>query len=167
MIKFIGILIAATIITSQIQAAEINSNMFEDEAACMQYNVYHEGRGLGRNEQLLIGLTTLERVKSKDYPNTVCGVVWQHNNKGTAQFSWTKDGKSDRIHDRKAWDRLTPIVDILMIAKNNPDVILLPADMEENEIVGMMWYHAQYVNPRWAKNLTLVASKNGHKYYKR
>jgi hypothetical protein len=50
--------------------------------------------------QAAVAYVMLNRVRSPDYPDTICGVVWQ---KG--QGSWTEDGRHDRLTDLDALDR--------------------------------------------------------------
>ncbi len=68
------------------------------EMRCLALNVYFEARGEPAEGQLAVAMVTMNRVKSRHYPNSVCGVVWQKR-----QFSWTHDGKSDRPTDKRAW----------------------------------------------------------------
>lgn len=42
---------------------------------------------------------TLNQVRSRRYPDSVCKVVWQRG-----QFSWTRDGCSDRPRNLRAWN---------------------------------------------------------------
>lgn len=56
------------------------------ELECLAYNIYHEARGEPKRGQLAVALVTLNRVDSKKYPDTICGVVYQKY-----QFSWTKN----------------------------------------------------------------------------
>ena len=70
----------------------------EKELRCLALNVYFEARGEKAEGQLAVALVTMNRMKSRHYPNSVCGVVWQKR-----QFSWTHDGKSDRPTDMRAW----------------------------------------------------------------
>lgn len=56
------------------------------ELHCLAQNIYHEARGEPRRGQLAVALVTLNRVKHKNYPDSVCKVVFQPN-----QFSWTKE----------------------------------------------------------------------------
>ena len=68
------------------------TDLSEDDLECLVRNVYHESRNQSLLGQAAVAHVTLSRVKSPLYPDSVCGVVWQ---KG--QFSWTEDGKSDRM----------------------------------------------------------------------
>jgi spore germination cell wall hydrolase CwlJ-like protein len=80
-------------------ADDAKQQKFESkETRCLALNVYFEARGEAAEGQLAVAMVTMNRVKSRHYPNSVCGVVWQRK-----QFSWTHDGKSDRPTDRHAW----------------------------------------------------------------
>jgi spore germination cell wall hydrolase CwlJ-like protein len=68
------------------------------ELRCLALNIYFEARGEPAEGQLAVAMVTMNRLKSRYFPNSVCGVVWQKR-----QFSWTHDGKSDRPTDRRAW----------------------------------------------------------------
>jgi hypothetical protein len=73
---------------------QASSDLSESDLFCMVQNVYHEARGEDALGQAAVAHVTLNRVRSPAYPDTVCGVVWQQG-----QFSWTEDGKSDRMTD--------------------------------------------------------------------
>jgi spore germination cell wall hydrolase CwlJ-like protein len=57
----------------------------KQELHCLAQNIYHEARGEPRRGQLAVALVTLNRKKHKNYPNSICKVVYQ-----PYQFSWTK-----------------------------------------------------------------------------
>jgi N-acetylmuramoyl-L-alanine amidase len=83
-------------------------DLSEDDLFCMVQNVYHESRGEDALGQAAVAYVTLNRVRSPAYPDTACGVVWQ---KG--QFSWTEDGRSDRMMDI---DAIGKAVDVALAA---------------------------------------------------
>jgi N-acetylmuramoyl-L-alanine amidase len=87
------IIIALIIIWTQGKPEQkVSRELSDDGLFCMVQNVYHEARGEDVLGQAAVAHVTLNRVRSPAYPDTVCGVVWQ---KG--QFSWTEDGRSDRM----------------------------------------------------------------------
>lgn len=65
---------------------------------CLALNIYHEARSEPLNGQYAVAMTTLNRLRSRHYPDSICGVVLQ-----SRQFSWTHDGVSDQPTDFKAW----------------------------------------------------------------
>jgi N-acetylmuramoyl-L-alanine amidase len=110
-------------------------DLSEDDLFCMVQNVYHEARGEDAIGQAAVAYVTLNRVKSPAYPDTVCGVVWQ---KG--QFSWTNDGKSDRMTDL---DAIGKAVDIALAASRGKI---------KDPTGGALYYYAHdKVKPYWSK----------------
>jgi N-acetylmuramoyl-L-alanine amidase len=103
------IFIALVIICMQGKPREqVSRDLSENDLFCMVQNVYHEARGESLIGQAAVAYVTLNRVRSPAYPDSVCGVVWQ---KG--QFSWTEDGRSDRMTDL---DAIGKAVDIALAA---------------------------------------------------
>lgn len=51
---------------------------------CMVCNCVNEALGEDFEGKVNINRTVLRRIQGRDYPNTICGVIWQR-----AQFSWT------------------------------------------------------------------------------
>jgi spore germination cell wall hydrolase CwlJ-like protein len=83
-------------------------DLSDDDLFCMVQNVYHESRGESLIGQAAVAHVTLNRVRAPAYPNSVCGVVWQ-----PGQFSWTEDGRSDRMTDL---DVIGKAVDVALAA---------------------------------------------------
>jgi N-acetylmuramoyl-L-alanine amidase len=103
------IIIALVIIWMQgKQKEQATLDMNEGEIECLVANVYHESRGESLIGQAAVAHVTLNRVRSPAYPHSVCGVVWQ-----PGQFSWTEDGRSDRM---TALDAIGKAVDIALAA---------------------------------------------------
>ena len=48
-----------------------------DEVNCLALNIYHEARNQPFMGKLAVGFVTLNRVKSDNFPNTICEVVKQ------------------------------------------------------------------------------------------
>jgi spore germination cell wall hydrolase CwlJ-like protein len=115
---------------------QASRDLSEDDLFCMVQNVYHEARGEDVLGQAAVAHVTLNRVRAPAYPDTVCGVVWQ---KG--QFSWTEDGRSDRMMDM---DAIGHAVDItLAVARGRI----------EDPTGGALHYYAHdKVKPQWVRN---------------
>ena len=123
----------------------------ETELVCLACNIYHEARGEDYSGQLAVANVTRNRVRSERFPNSLCDVVWQR-----WQFSWTKDGRSDRIHDNTAWRHAIFIAQITIDEKILNDVTH-----------GSLWYHASHVSPVWTTRQTPSTEIGGHKFYTR
>lgn len=78
--------------------------MPDDELYCLVQNVYHEARGESKLGQIAVAYVTINRAKTPGFPSTICGTVWQ---KG--QFSWTRDGRSDKMTDVGAIERAVDV----------------------------------------------------------
>ena len=106
-------------------------------------------------------LVVMNRVKSPEYPNTICEVVKQAKTwknfpiKNQCQFSWFCDGKSDKPKDKKSW------VWSQQIAR------LVVSGLLEDVTGGATHYHAHYVSPKWRTTKTFTVKIGSHLYYKK
>lgn len=132
----------------------------EDQIHALAMNMYHEARGEGHDAMQMVGEVTLNRVESKHFPNNVCGVVYQarFDNRGNprrhqCQFSWFCDGRSDRPHNRDAWE------DAMEIAEGLINGTIDPIGIDATH------YHTTAVNPYWAKRYTMVGRYGDHVFY--
>ena len=117
---------------------------------CLAQNIYHEARSSNLADQAAVADVVLNRVESSKYPNTICEVVWQRK-----QFSWTHDGKSDRMRDTDA-AKSAYYVAYQMLTYGRFRGISEKSDH----------YHATYVKPYWAKSFELVGTIGKHRYYR-
>ena len=113
---------------------------------CLAKNIYFEARGESLEGMLAVGIVTLNRVKSPNWPNSECGVVWQPK-----QFSWTWDGLSDKINDDKAYAQA-----------------LYAARLARNlsKIKNADHYHNYTIWPNWADSKKLLGFVDKHMFYK-
>jgi spore germination cell wall hydrolase CwlJ-like protein len=113
-----------------------STDLSEDDLECLVRNVYHEARSEDVLGQAAVAHVTLNRVRSPAYPDSVCGVVWQRD-----QFSWTNDGKSDRMMDL---DAIGKAVDVALAASRGKI---------EDPTGGALHYFAhRKARPNWAKD---------------
>jgi len=146
---------------------DISPMVFKDhdfsdkEMQCLVENIYHESRGEGIMGMIAVAYVTLNRVESKRFPNTICGVARQgvykdgQPVKNKCQFSWWCDGKSDKMHEKDILDTVKGVaLDVVMTYDELPD----PTN-------GALFYHTTAVNPYWAKHFTKVAQIGDHIYY--
>ena len=124
--------------------------MIELALMCMAMNVFHEARDQSLAGQVAVAQITMNRVASRRYPDTVCGVVNQHK-----QFSWYWDGKSDVPQDSAAWDRAQMVAMGVLAGSGH-------VGLKDDKITH---YHADYVNPYWTKGMQLVAQIDNHVFY--
>lgn len=125
----------------------------EREVQCLAENVYHEARGESVRGQLAVALVTRNRVAEEGRPNSICGVVWERNRRG-CQFSWTCDGRSDRITDRESYSAIYERM--LSFYTDNP------FDFTR----GANYYHANYVRPSWSRAFRQTVQVGTHIFYR-
>ena len=148
-------------------AAQANMNILfdaenEPEVWCLAQNVYYEARGSNLADQAAVADVVLNRVNDDRYPDSICEVVKQgrkHPNgqmkRNQCQFSWYCDGKSDYPTDKDAW----------VSAQQTAYMMVYHNDFR-GITEGATHYHADYVKPKWARELQLVGRIGVHIFYR-
>jgi spore germination cell wall hydrolase CwlJ-like protein len=132
------------------------SSALAEQLECLALNIYWEARSEPTTGQLAVASVTLNRVAHPRYPDSVCEVVYQGGEGGKkgCQFSWWCDGKPDRPRNAAAWAKAVKIA-LLAASAELPD----PTG-------GALWYHADYVDPRWARSKLVVARIGRHLFFR-
>ena len=129
---------------------------------CMAANLYFEARGESELGQKAVAKVTMNRVKSKKYPDSVCKVVFQKH-----QFSWTKQQPWGKI--QKALNGVEPSKNVLEVSAYQQALktakTSLKTGLKSTLPEDALWYHANYVNPSWAKKMTKVKKVGKHIFY--
>ena len=126
---------------------------------CLAKNIYFEARDQKPKGQIAVALVTINRVKSKRFPNSICKVVEQANKKNgklvlhKCHFSWFCDGKSDTPRDKMSWDIS------LLIAR-----AMLRNPMRDF-LHGATHYHRIDVDPYWNKKMLKFSTIGDHIFY--
>lgn len=107
--------------------------------------MYFEAKSEPRKGKIAVALVTLNRVKDKRYPKSICGVVYQRN-----QFSWTKKYSNIKINSEQ-WE------------KSREAAVQALMDGEYLGNFQATHFHAEYVNPNW--KLRRVAKIGKHIFY--
>ena len=123
-----------------------------DQANCIAVAVYHEARGESLEGQLAVAKVIMNRAASGDYPISWCGVVKQ-----PWQFSFVnpRTGYMPGVDQASAEWRKALGVTRLAVANAVQSV---PGDC--------LWYHADYVAPKWRNNLRRVEKIGAHIFYR-
>jgi N-acetylmuramoyl-L-alanine amidase len=128
------------------------------DLACLAFNVYFEARGEPVAGQYAVAEVTMNRVASRRYPDTICGVVHQKNwdplrKRYVSAFSWTElDERPSREDEtfRQAW----AVAEDVYYGRHVPT------------LKGATHYHAAYIRPSWARGNKPVARIGSHIFYK-
>ncbi len=125
----------------------------DEQWQCLQSALYFESRGETLRGQFAVAEVILNRVDSGRYPSTICGVVEQ-GGKGGCQFSFTCDGRADRMRDGQAIERAGKIARLMM--DGAPRALTL----------GATHFHTRAVRPSWSKRFPQTAAIGAHLFYR-
>ena len=139
-----------------------NNLLDEKELDCMAKNIYFEAAIESTAGKIAVGQVVLNRLNSKYYPNTICGVIKQgrHHTNGfpvrdRCQFSWYCDGKHDVPYPGGLWKKSQNIAKFMLTSGYEVDIT-----------DGALNYHADYIpNPRWAKEKNKTVKIDRHIFY--
>ena len=124
---------------------------------CLTRNIYHEAATESFEGKVAVAQVTMNRVESGRFARDVCGVVYQKNiiyEKVVCQFSWTCDGVS----------RVKPIYAAHYKESEEVAKKVLLENFRLPSMKSAIYYHADYVNPRWGK--PQVAKIGRHIFYR-
>lgn len=137
---------------------------------CLALNAYWEARNQSYEGMIAVNQVVMNRVESDLYPNRICKVVFQgptraswkdpkkeYPVKNRCQFSWYCDGKPDDVRntDHDAWKQAV---------KSSIQVMV---NAHDDLVDGALWYHADYVNPKWTKDMIKTNTIDKHIFYKK
>ncbi|PHP67066.1 cell wall hydrolase [Zhengella mangrovi] len=126
------------------------------EQQCLAAGVYFEARGEPVKGQAAVAQVILNRVRNPDYPNTICGVVYQNETwRNRCQFSFACDGIRDRIASPAHWTTAKEVAMAVTAGR-----IWLPG------VGSSTHYHATYVHPRWARTMKKMKQIGRHIFYR-
>lgn len=123
--------------------------------ACLTEALYFEARGETLKGQLAVAEVILNRVDSRRYPDSVCGVISQGAKKlHRCQFSFKCDGLPETFPEKTAYQRVGKIARLML-------------DGRDRALThGATHYHTNHVKPGWARRLTKTATIGSHLFYR-
>ncbi|MDQ4059757.1 MAG: cell wall hydrolase [Pseudomonadota bacterium] len=130
---------------------------------CLAEAIYFEARGEPEEGQVAVAQVILNRVRSKLYPSGVCEVVYQNAERPNAcQFSF-------------ACDKAAQAVRTVMARVRSPRAWAKARELAKQVGAGERWlpwvgnathYHADYVKPRWRREMVKLAEIGRHSFYR-
>lgn len=163
-------------------------NPGDDAVNCVACNIYHEARSESHPGFWLVAFATKNRVDDRFYPakktkrarsgpgpkvkkeaftSEFCQVVYEQRwdkkrTKWTPMFSWTRDGKHDRVYNKGDW------LDALELSQK---LIAWHEGTGDEEIIdftfGCEWYHRYDISPYWMKQYHPTVRIGAHQCYTR
>jgi len=131
------------------------------QVECLAQNIYYEAGYEPEKGQVAVAFVTLNRVKSGFFESDICGVVKQKTG-NVCQFSWWCEDRPKAISTARA---LTDSNNRLYNDIRNLAVyVYANHDKLEDPSKGALFYHADYVNPKW-RNMEHLTTIGRHIFY--
>jgi spore germination cell wall hydrolase CwlJ-like protein len=138
--------------TSKLTMSPVTMAVREKQLDCLAKNIYHEAGYEPFEGKVAVAQVTINRSKSDKFPSDICQVVYQKNivyEKVLCQFSWYCEQASiAKPLNRSAY------LESMEVAKK-----VLLEGFRLGDLKSALYYHADYVNPRWGKK---PIAKIGH-----
>jgi spore germination cell wall hydrolase CwlJ-like protein len=134
----------------QVERTDRTVNHEELDLFCLAKNIFHEAGIENELGMFAVAQVTINRVRNANYPNTICDVVMQ-----PSQFSWANDRTRRWTHPTgPKWELSKQIA--RKVIKEGYRVPALQA---------AVFYHADYVSPRWKDPGAVIAQVGTHIFY--
>ena len=124
------------------------------EWQCLTEAIYFEARGESLEGQIAVAEVILNRVESQLYSRSVCGVVRQRGS-GGCQFSYSCDGRTDRMREKVPADLAGRIARAMLDGA--------PRLLTD----GATHFHTRSVRPRWSKRYAHTTTIGAHLFYRK
>lgn len=122
---------------------------------CLAEALYFEARGETIDGQRAVAEVILNRVDSRAYPNSICGVIDQGaHRRNRCQFSYNCDGVPEAINNRRAFQIAMDVAKEMITNSERPLT------------GGATHYHAARVSPHWASSLKRTTQIGSHIFYR-
>jgi spore germination cell wall hydrolase CwlJ-like protein len=124
--------------------------------SCLANAIYYEAGNEPEEGQRAVAQVVLNRLRHAEWPNSVCGVVYQGTERSDlgCQFTFSCDGAMARLPERTRWLRGYRIAEEALDGK-----VFAPAGLST-------FYHTLAVRPGWSSRLTPVAIIGAHIFYR-
>jgi len=119
---------------------------------CLAKNIYHEAGVESELGKIAVAQVTLNRVRTKRWGDTICDVVMARH-----QFSWANKRSIRWKHPKgPLWNKSYEIANRI-----------LKRGLELKNFEHALYYHADYVNPKWASSEYYIEKIGTHIFYYR
>ncbi len=122
---------------------------------CLTQGIYYEAALEPTEGQEAVAQVILNRVRDPNYPDSICGVVFEGAERTTGcQFSFTCDGALSQPPVAWAWNRARQVAERAL------------AGHVATRVGTATHYHADYVRPWWAPTLNKLTQIGAHIFYR-
>ena len=139
-------------VVTMLTAPIIDFKFTARDQECLAKNIFYEAASEPEEGKVAVAMVTLNRLNDPRYPKDICSVVKQRTH-SVCQFSWfcmpVHLNKENKVYEQAMDVALRVYVNYEKMS----DVTL-----------GALYYHADYVNPRWKLIKTTTIGR--HIFYK-
>lgn len=122
---------------------------------CLAATIFYEAGAETTAGQMAVVQVVLNRARHPAYPKTVCGVVFQGQERKTGcQFSYTCDGSMVRRPSLDAWSRFRSLAAAML-----KGMVYAPVGTATH-------YHTDWVLPAWSAKLDKVRIEGTHLFFR-
>lgn len=122
---------------------------------CLASAIFYEAGNETLDGQRAVAQVVLNRVRHPAFPKTVCGVVYQGQERSTGcQFSFTCDGSMVRIPSAESWKRVQQVARSALTGS-----VYKPVGHATH-------YHTDWVVPVWSASLEKIRAEGTHLFFR-
>jgi len=121
---------------------------------CLTSAIYYEAATEPDAGQRAVAQVVLNRVAHPQWPNSVCGVVYQGSERPGCQFSFACDGSIARAPVPMWWQRARAVAERALAGE-----VYAPVGLAT-------YYHTGAVHPAWAPRMTYIGAIGAHLFYR-
>jgi spore germination cell wall hydrolase CwlJ-like protein len=139
----------------EVQAVDpAGAEPLDDAITCLARTIYWEARGEATVDMEAIANVVMNRLGHEGFPKTICTVVRQGQEKGSCQFSWWCDGRSDQAKEDESYATAKEI------ARKALNLQLM------DRTGGALYFHQRNVTPGWAAEYITTVKIGEFVFYK-
>lgn len=135
----------------------VTSQRLSPDIDCLAMNIYHEARGEPIAGQYAVAEVTLNRTRSREFPDSVCKVVYQkhwnpYRKEIVYAFSWTGQTVTTNFHSA-AWRQAREIARTVLTLHHKAT------------LQNALYYHSIDIKPEWSRTRKRLAIIGRHIFY--
>jgi spore germination cell wall hydrolase CwlJ-like protein len=123
----------------------------KQETECLAQNIYFEAPDESYEGKLAVATVTMNRVSHREFPKTVCGVVYQRSPRG-CQFSWVCNPR--KIKELSIYREAEKIAEEVLVMGRR-----------QATVKNALFFHNLSVSPKWRNDMKVITQIGGHIFY--
>ncbi|MDE2110695.1 MAG: cell wall hydrolase [Alphaproteobacteria bacterium] len=135
---------------------QLIANKLMAEHRCLAEVMYYEARGEGEKGEKAVAEVVFHRMRTGNYGQSICAVVYEGADKAGCQFSFACNGDLREPKAPQAWLGAQVLAARILTGEERL------GDITE----GATSYHATSVQPDWANDLVRTVQIGNHIFYK-